>query len=90
MWEDLKYQLPVHLLMSYDERLASSGQDGYEVPEVSCGHDYENPEEKRPSDSNIPSTTTARQDTSDRQVNPDEYLQPSYEPLNVQGTSDDR
>ena len=75
----------------YDERLASSGQDGYEVPEISRGHDYENPEEKRPTDSNVPRTSTARQGTSAGQrVNPDDYPQPSYETLNVPGTSDDR
>ena len=75
----------------YDERLASSGQDGYEVPEISRGHDYENPEEKRPPDSNVPRTSTARQGTSaGRRVNPDDYPRPSYELLNIPGTSDDR
>ena len=65
------------------QECSSNGHNGYEVP-VPRAHHYENPEERRHSDFNIPGTS------AHRRVNPHDSPQSSDELLNVPGTSGDR
>ena len=76
-------RLPASESSSVSEVTLNIGYDGYEVP-VSRAHHYEDPEERRPSDLNVPGSSAART------MNPDDSQQSSDELVPVPGTSGDR
>ena len=76
-------RLPASESSSVSEATLNRGNDGYEVP-VPRAHHYEDPEERRHSDLNVPGSSAARP------VNPDDSPQSSDELVNVPGTSGDR
>ena len=76
-------RLPASESTSVSEATLNVGYDGYEVP-VSHAHHYEDPEERRHTDLNVPGSNAAPP------VNPDDSPQSSYELVPVPGTTGDR
>ena len=76
-------RLPASESSSISEAMLNRGYDGYEVL-VPRAHHYDDPEERRHSDLNIPGSSAART------VNPDVSQQSSDELVAVPGTSGDR